>query len=316
MNANPLLAPDLIDRTSAALAQFSGVFTLEYLPFIVIALVPAIVWLYLMWQHQSENKFLTFLTFCAGMLSVVPVWIFRNEIAHVRGWFESTALHAVVAMALTSLWVGIYEETAKHWVVKVTDQNFFDDIDDAIQFSIIAALGFAFVENILYFYNAWHGTGIVGGDFLKFFFFRSLLSVGLHVIASGTYGYFYGIAHFAGPVLQDELRLGTRFPLIGWLHRVLSFKSETVFHEEKIIEGLVLAAVIHGVFDFLMGLGDYANQQGATWAMSLLIVANVPLIVGGYFWLTYLLDKKEDHKRYGKLSEERTSGSIEPTENA
>ena len=43
----------------------------------------------------------------------------------------------------------------KFFSVKVVDDDEIKDIDDSIEFFIIAALGFAFTENILYFYNIW-----------------------------------------------------------------------------------------------------------------------------------------------------------------
>ena len=245
------------------------------------------------------------------MLAVVPIWVFQVEIERIKMSIEGLGLFAFATIALTSLWVGVYEETAKHWVVKITDNDFFDSIDDAIQFSIVAALGFAFLENILYFYNIWHVYGAQGADFAKFFLLRSLLSVGLHVIASGIFGYYYGVAHFAQPILQEQLGLGKNFPILAKIHQLFRFKSETLFHEEKIFQGLLIAAGVHGLFDFLMGFADHLNEVGSGSATKLLIMINVPMIIGGYFWLTYLLDKKEDHKKYGHVLEgERTSSVL------
>ena len=61
MDAN--LAPDLITRTAEGFGKFAGAFTMAHVPFLLLALVPALAWLYLMFRHQSENKFLTLLTF-------------------------------------------------------------------------------------------------------------------------------------------------------------------------------------------------------------------------------------------------------------
>jgi hypothetical protein len=88
---------------------------------------------------------------------------------------------------------------------------------------------------------------------------------------------------------------------------VLHLKSSTAFHEEKILEGLLLAASLHGVFDLTISLSTHFSQTGSVLLGKLFLVLTIPFLVGGYFWLTYLLDKKENHKEYGHLTAERTS---------
>ena len=303
MNDN--LAPDFIDRTANAFGRMSSAFDSDHLLFIVLALIPVLAWIYLFLRHQPENKVRVALTFGAGMFAVIPIFVFQQEIGRIGDFLASVGGGAILTIALAALWVGVYEETAKHWIVKKVDDGFFSSIDDAIQYSIIGALGFAFLENILYFHSIWNNPLI--DNFWFYYGFRSMGSMFLHVFASGIFGYYYGVAHFAQPVLQDKLRLGKRFPLIGWLHRVLHLKSETLFHEEKILEGLLLAAVLHGTFDFLMGMSQHYSNEGSPMAAQLWLTLAVPFLVGGFFWLTYLLDKKEDHKQYGHVTDERTS---------
>jgi len=302
MNDN--LAPDFIDRIMSAFGRMNSAFTSDHWLFVILALVPVLAWIYLFLQHQPENKVRVAITFGAGMFAVIPIFVFQHEIGRIGDWLTSIGGGAVLTIVFAALWVGLYEETAKHWIVKKVDKGFFRSIDDAIQFSIIGALGFAFLENVLYFYSIWNNPLIE--NFWFYYGFRSIGSMFLHIFASGIFGYYYGVAHFAQPVLQEKIRTGKRFPLIGWLHRVLHLRSETLFHEEKILEGLVLAAVLHGTFDFLMGMSQHATDEGSALAQIWLALA-VPFLVGGFFWLTYLLDKKEDHKQYGHVTDERTS---------
>jgi hypothetical protein len=309
MNEVAPFAPDLLTRTADAVGRVLGVFTSgEHFLFLLLAIIPVAAWLYLFWRREPENKLLAVVTFIAGMLSVIPIFIFQQEIGHIESWIVSVGATAFVIIFLKSVWVGVYEETAKHWVVRHTDRKFFRNIDDAIEFSIIAALGFAFIENVLYFHTIWNNP-LTQDGFAFYYIFRSLGSMFLHVFASGIFGYYYGIAHFAQPVLQEQLSNGKRFPLIGWLHQILHLKSETLFHEEKITEGLIIAAGLHGVFDLLMSLSQHYSEAGSDILGKVWLALAVPYLIGGYFWLTYLLDKKEDHKEYGHVTEERTSES-------
>ena len=62
-----------------------------------------------------------------------------------------------------SIMIGFLEEYSKHLVVRFADDNTIYSVDSAITFSIIVALGFAFLENILYFVDRiwlsqWHGA--------------------------------------------------------------------------------------------------------------------------------------------------------------
>ncbi len=297
------LAPDFIDRTVDAFTRVAGILDAAHLPFIGLAVVPALIWLYIFFRHQRENKLLTFVIFLAGMLAVIPIFIFQHEIARIDGGLENIFTNVVLVTALTGLWVGFYEETSKLWIVKITGRHFFRNIDDAIQLSIVAALGFAFIENVLYFHSIWDNPAIE--ESMRWFYvtFRSLGSMFLHILASGIFGYYYGIATFAKPVLQDRLSEGKRFIFTKWIHRILHLKSETVFREEKIFEGLIIAAGLHATFDFLMGMSQHFTDSGSTNLAKTFLLAAVPFLAGGFFLLTHLLDKKENHKAYREVSE-------------
>ena len=297
------LAPDFIDRVISAFGRVAGIFHPDYLLFIGLAIVPVLIWLYIFFRHQRENKLITTLTFLAGMLAVVPIFIFQHEITRIESWIEGAIWSSLGVIALTGLWVGFYEETAKIWIVKITDRKLFRNIDDAIQLSIVVALGFAFIENVLYFRSIWDNPLI--GNFWFYFTFRSLGSMFLHILASGIFGYYYGVAHFAKPVLQDKLSAGKKFIFTKWIHRLLHLKSETVFYQEKVFEGLLIAASLHATFDFLMGMSQHFADEGSALGTKFWLLLAVPFLVSGYFWLTYLLDQKENHKAYKEVEDRK-----------
>lgn len=182
------------------------------------------------------------------------------------------------------------EEFVKHLVVRFVDDNRITCIDDAMEYSILVGLGFAFTENIFYFFLAWRT-----GTFAQVFIVRSILSVFAHVFFSGIFGYYYGIAHFATAIYYEEVHQN-RHVLIRLLHKFLHMRGSVLFHEEKMMEGLMIVVILHGIFNHLMRLDQ--------------LVLIVPFLFVGFFVLSYLFDRKEDQKEFQYVSTERTTGKF------
>lgn len=147
--------------------------------------------------------------------------------------------------------VGMLEEFVKHLIVRFSDDEKIHTIADAVSYSILVALGFAFIENIFYiisftdiFDKGMIHTGI-------FIFLRSLLPVAAHVCFSAILGYFYGISRFAREIYAEE-QLRKKHWLIEKAHQILHVKGSVLFHEEKMMEGLILAMGLHAVFNSLL----------------------------------------------------------------
>lgn len=170
----------------------------------------------------------------------------------------------------TILFLAIIEEYIKHLMVRISDDKKLKDIDDAITLSIVVGLAFAFIETLMY--------SFIVGD-MSLIIYRSMVSIPIHLIASGIFGYFYGLAHFSKPIVN--LEGGEKTYRKKWLPRLLTLKRSTVYHEEKIIGGIFFATVFHAVMNifFEFGLGFLA----------------VPLIVLGVVMLfkMYKLGKSE-----------------------
>lgn len=269
----------------------------------LLAAIPAYIWGYIYFKKQPEDRKLTAITFAAGMLAVATILLYKyswrffpkiNVFQYANKFSEdiigfTTFTLIPIGVILTFALVGVIEEYAKHWVVVRCDRKAFRSVDDAIEFSIIASLGFSFIENMLYFFYIWETQGMQG--LVLPFIFRSLFSTFAHIMFSGIYGYFYGVAHFAAPIWQEEIRQN-RHPVIQWLHRVLHLKNETLFHEEKLMEGLLIAVGLHAVFNIFLEMN---------WTFLI-----VPFLTAGYIFLNYLFEKKEGHKNYQRFVERNT----------
>lgn len=284
----------------------------ELIGSILLALIPAMIWGVLFYLKRPENRKLSTWTFLAGAIAVFPIllyklswkyfpWINAFKLADnykydYIGFSNFTVLP--LSIIITFMLVGVIEEIMKYIAVKVGNSDNLLSVDDAIMFFIIAALGFSFTENILYFYNIWVIEGL---DRLFIpFMFRSLFSTFAHIMFSGILGYYYGIAHFAKPFLQAEIRANRKHWTILW-HKILSIKKERLFHEEKFSEGLVIAVGLHAIFNIFLEMN--------------LTFLTVPFLVGGYISLTYLFAKKENHKRYGHLFFGERNHPINPHKN-
>lgn len=260
---------------------------------ILLAAVPAIVWAYIFLKKRKEPLRIVFITFIAGMVSVAPIILYKmswkyfpelNIFSYLENFDMNILAVLPVSILLNFLLVGMIEEYMKHIAVKTVDDGRFKSIDDAIEYSIVAALGFAFVENVMYFFYIWQYQGF---DTLYLsFIFRSIFSTFAHVLFSGVYGYYYGLAYFAEPVYQEELRQN-RHPLIKLLHKLLNFKSDTMFADEKITQGLLYAVVLHAFFNVILEMN-----------MTFVIV---PFLIFGYVSLTYLFAQKRNQVKYGKI---------------
>jgi RsiW-degrading membrane proteinase PrsW (M82 family) len=164
---------------------------------------------------KPEPKKLIIKIFCIGILATFPVIIIELSIALFEDFFSfhplaGSAFRAFVIAALT-------EEFMKFIVVKyfVYNQAAFDEIMDGVVYTVVASLGFACMENIIYVLQGGFTVAII----------RALTAVPLHAFASGMMGYFIGKAKFA------------------------STKSE---EKGLFIEGLAYAILIHGLYDFFL----------------------------------------------------------------
>lgn len=265
----------------------------------LLAAIPALIWFYVFSKRQPEEKNLSIYMFALGSLAVFPILIYKylwqympwiNAFQYVAK-FDDTIVNVnsifslPIGILFSFLIVGVIEELMKHYCVRAINFRFFRSIDDVIEFSIIAALGFSFTENILYFSNIWGTKGI--GELVQPFLFRSVFSTFAHVMFSGIFGYYYGVGLFANTDLKAKM-LAERTLFGKFLAKVFKFKTRAIFYEENLLKGFMIAAVLHAIFNVLLHL-DFT-------------FLTVPYLVGGYIIISYLFDKKENQQQSNLLN--------------
>lgn len=278
---------------------------------VLLAAIPVVVWFLFFGRPLLHRKGHILLTFLTGMVAGgVILWyqnlwgnhfnfvFFALEPQNFKFEIESLLGSGLVASFLIFLSVGFLEEYLKHWMTKKTDHTIFESIDDVIEFSIVGALGFSFLENIGYFLRMAVSENMDG--LFSLFFVRSVFVVFIHVLCSGIYGYFYGLGFFATPVMKRREKKGIHTFIPDILHRFFHFRRDIVFQHEMTTLGLLIAMTLHGVYDFFLNvnlsLGSIAGRE-----IPAHIVVFPIILVGGFSALNFLLARKEDQERFGRL---------------
>ncbi len=324
----------------------------------IAALVPAFIWCRLFLRYHEERLSTVLLMFFSGMPSTAPILFYDALVRHgvemqfflfqiqpesfsqasqtfVSGQLAPTGgmQNALVSSLISFAIVGCIEEVSKYWAVVHSGRRFFSSIDDALQLSIVVAIGFAFAENII---NPAYFTSLVQQyllsgkspdlmGFLSNILGRSVLTTMVHIVATGVMGYFLGIAIFAGPYLQERHARGKTYRILFAIHRVLRLPEISIFRTQMMIMGLASAIFIHGLFNFLVTVPDILPGNPRT-LYDLLghgapaFLENVPLllipcllyVVGGFWLLTHLFLLKDNMVERGfVVTKEVLTGEIE-----
>jgi RsiW-degrading membrane proteinase PrsW (M82 family) len=185
---------------------------------LIMAVAPAVlVLLYYYKQDKAkpEPKGLITKIFFLGFASIIPAIIIELILDAVA---EVTFFIPLVYYFIKSFIVaGLVEESLKLFVVKqfAYKDVHFDEVMDGIVYAVVASMGFACFENVLY---------VTGGGW-SLALLRAFTAVPLHAVASGIMGFYIGKAKFAQNK-SDETGL--------------------------IFKGLVIAVLIHGAYDFFL----------------------------------------------------------------
>src|SRR3989344_3624375 len=315
-----------------------------------VSLIPAMIWCILFLRQHRERFSIVLLTFFAGMLSTAPIlfydhivregltmdfFLFRITPEHfmrASETFASSALtgqHGIISAStlsaiLSFIIVGIIEECSKNWVMRASDRSFFTSIDDVLQLSIIAAIGFAFAENIVnpqYFLSFVQDFLLKSGNpdwatFLASVFGRSIITNMVHITSSGVLGYGYGLAFFSQPLLMEDRASGKRHLFLSILHKVFQVRRARPFQDQMIFRGLLAAIGLHSFFNIVVSLTDILpghpqtlgalfHYNGFLAGLSIVALPAMLYVFGGWFLLRFLFERREGLREFGqKIHEE------------
>lgn len=227
-----------------------------------VAFVPAIVYLLpLVWldRYDPEPLWLLALAFAWGALVAVIVSFIVNTIL---GSLFGDAFGAIVSAP-------VFEEGSKGLgliVLLVFFRRYFDDILDGIVFAGVIALGFATVENVLY-----YGRAINAGKeaLIALFILRGIASPFAHVTFTAMTGIGCGIARESHNPLVRVL-----FPIIGYAAAVFLHALWNAMATLGGLEGFFIGYLILEIpfFAILVGFSFYTMYRQNKIIMEMLAI--------------------------------------------
>lgn len=280
--------------------------TIKYFITFLLAIIPAAVWMLVFLRKHGVNRWLIFFTFMGGILAAQLILLYKGywdstlnlifvkvSLVDFRSSIDSLIVNTVLAAFVTFLGIGAMEEFFKFWIMKAVNKNYFRSIDDVIMLAIASALGFSFYENMIYFNAQW--GNLPSTSFALLVVSRVTIVTMVHMLCSGVLGYYFGLAHFASPMLRLEHQEKRRHPALVFFKNLLHMKKSHIFHDEMMVIGLLLAMLLHAVYDFV--LSSIVN-------LNPLVVSGTVVLYffGGYYFLNYLMKKKESRLQLGLIT--------------
>ncbi len=216
---------------------------------ITFAVLPSLVWMFFYLQKDShpEPRHLVLLTFIAGGVTAFLGYFIQTEIYSLITLFEMRVeIIPVIATAILLLKefvvIAFSEELLKYLAVffVVMRSPEMDDPVDLIIYMIVAALGFAAVENFFVLYS--FGPQILVEQMAVVSLLRFAGATFLHALASGTLGVFLVYAYR---------------------------KSSTAI----MVLGFITASLVHGAYNMLVVRVEYSGLNFLLFIILLLSLA-------------------------------------------
>lgn len=252
----------------------------------ILAAIPVAIWLYIISIKEDKSRKVQFMIFGLGCLTA-PALLYLQDLwdkyprFNLVNFIESNFQAEMLITIFIYLLFASMEEIIKLFVVKIVDEKtlLIKRVNDAIRYSLAAALGFSFTENIYYIYVFW--PHISEGELIGMFIFRSIFTTAAHLAYSGIFGYHYGIGKFSMVVSEQEtltkgVGLGTRL-----ISKMFNLPVSEGFRQKIIFRGLAIAILMHFSINYLLEV-QY-------------IIPVIVITVGAFIFLQFLLSRKVGH---------------------
>lgn len=180
------------------------------------AIAPSVALAYFFYikdKYEKEPRYLLMKAFLLGVIAVIPVLFLEMKL----NVFDASENGDLVSIGYTAFIVaGLVEEGFKFLIfyMLIWRNHEFDEMYDAIVYSVFVSLGFATIENIGYVLSTGFGIALL----------RSVTAVPAHALFGVSMGYYLGIARFA----REQ-------------YRAKYFRL-----------GLIVPVVLHGIYDFIL----------------------------------------------------------------
>lgn len=207
----------------------------EYIITIALGFLPSVAWLsfYIKKDIHPEPKKWLVLVFLAGM-AVTPIvilteWQLTDYFKYLNSDFPDYFSSRLKDIAVVFIAIAAVEEFFKYIVVRLLMKHnpVFDEPEDAMIYMIVAALGFAAIENIIvmhslspvYFIDPVQPFHVLGMRFVGATF--------LHTLTSAIIGFYYAIS-----LCKNEPCDKNPYPILA--------------------QGFIFSILIHGLFNYFI----------------------------------------------------------------
>ena len=237
------------------LANMPFYYLLLYFAF---GILPSLIWLlyYLAKDLHPEPKRMILEVFLLGMLSTIPVFFLQLGLSFMlKGFYFLYLPPLLIEIIKWFVVIAFTEELFKYLVVRLTlfKSKELDEPLDIMLYMVVAALGFAALENILYLFSPVENIisfGAIARTTITVSFIRFIGATFLHTLSSALLGYFLALSSIRGIKGVKFTLLGILLATLlhGWYNfsiMVLSYPLNVVF---PVIT--VLALVVFMIYDF------------------------------------------------------------------
>ena len=250
---------------------------------VLFAALPVAIWLYLFFHKANNSKKTVAVVFAFGCLTA-PALLGLQKIWGAFPRFDLAAFVENSIEGQTKEFIAMFilfaalEEIIKMVVVAQVDKKtlFIKTISDALRYSLVSALGFAFSENIYYMYQWW--PVLTTGEFVGMYIFRAAFTTAAHMIFSGIFAYFYGIGKFSIDIDAQEKLSGVKNRFADIISAIFRLPKARAYQQSMIFKGLIIAIVMHATYNFIL---QYNYKLPVILA-----------VIAGYFYLQFLLKRK------------------------
>jgi RsiW-degrading membrane proteinase PrsW (M82 family) len=225
---------------------------------LALAILPGLIISYYIWwrdKHEPEPHKYLIVCFLFGILSILPALIFES-IGMEMGYKDGPNVYKTFIFAVFV--VGFSEEFSKYLFLRyyIFPKKEFCEPMDGIVYSVMISMGFASFENVLYVFGQETSEQAYNVAYL-----RMLTAVPAHASFAVIMGYFVGKAKF----LPNNRSL-------------------------YMISGLLLATLVHGLYDFFL-----MQRMDETLAIFTFITLLAAIILGRYMIYWHVEESPHKH---------------------
>lgn len=191
-------------------------------------ILPPLLWLCFFWLREDkmrpEPKKIIALVFVLGMIATIPAT-----------FAEKYAMHYFASGTFLMIMAGAFIEEAVKFLAAylgaMWHNKAFDEPIDALIYMITAALGFSAMENVLFFWASTHTGGLL-----------------VALVSSAN--------RFIGATMLHTLSSAALGACIGF-----AFYRSSFIKEKRFILGLILATLLHTMYNELIILNTSGSSQ-------------------------------------------------------